>query len=114
MDYRVSHTTTYRYAEPVSICHNELRLTPRNRPGQTMLRSQLLVEPAPATLRTHVDYFGNAVTFLTLQEPHDRLTITAMSHVAVTPTPPHVPPSTSSRAYPSDRPPSPSVVQRGA
>jgi len=88
MDYRVSHTTTYRYAEPVSICHNELRLTPRNRPGQSTLRSQLLVEPTPSTLRTHVDYFGNAVTFLTLQEPHDRLTITAMSQVAVNPLPP--------------------------
>jgi transglutaminase-like putative cysteine protease len=87
VDYRVSHTTTYRYAEPVALCHNELRLTPRNRPGQTTLRSQLLVEPTPATLRTHVDYFGNTVTFLTLQEPHERLTITAKSQVAVDPPP---------------------------
>ena len=84
MQYRVSHTTTYRYAEPVSVCHNELHLTPRDRPGQSLLRSQLLVEPPPSTLQRDVDYFGNAVTFLTLQEPHVELKITAMSHVQVT------------------------------
>jgi transglutaminase-like putative cysteine protease len=85
MNYRVSHTTKYCYAEPVSVCQNELRLTPRNRPGQTTLRAQLLVEPTPSTLRGDVDYFGNAVTFLTLQEPHAELTITAKSHVDVVP-----------------------------
>jgi transglutaminase-like putative cysteine protease len=84
MQYRVSHTTTYRYAEPVSVCHNELRLTPRDRPGQNLLRSQLLVEPAPSTLQRDLDYFGNAITFLTLQEPHLDLKITAMSHVELT------------------------------
>src|SRR5262245_40105067 len=84
MQYRVSHTTTYRYAEPVSVCHNELRLTPRDRPGQSLRRSQLLVEPPPSTLQRDVDYFGNAVTFLTLQEPHVELKITAMSHVELT------------------------------
>jgi transglutaminase-like putative cysteine protease len=85
VQYRVSHTTTYRYAEAVSTCHNELRLTPRSRPGQTPRRTQLLIEPTPSTLTTHIDWFGNPVTFLTLQEPHDRLTVTAMSHVEVEP-----------------------------
>jgi transglutaminase-like putative cysteine protease len=84
MQYRVSHTTTYQYAEPVSVCHNELHLTPRDRPGQSLLRSQLLVEPAPSTLQRDLDYFGNAVTFLTLQEPHVELKIIAMSHVELT------------------------------
>ena len=83
MQYRVSHTTTYRYAEPVSVCHNELHLTPRDRPGQTLLRSQLLIGPSPSTLHRDLDYFGNAITFLTLQEPHDELKITAMSHVDI-------------------------------
>jgi transglutaminase-like putative cysteine protease len=85
VQYRVSHVTTYRYDEPVSICHNELRLTPRDRPGQRLLRSQLLIEPPPSALQRDTDYFGNAVTLLTLQEPHDRLTITAMSQVEVSP-----------------------------
>ena len=97
MNYRVSHTTKYCYAEPASVCHNELRLVPRDRPGQTTLRAQLLVEPTPSTLRSDVDYFGNAVTFLTLQEPHAELTITAMSHVDVGPVP--VPDSRTSSAW---------------
>lgn len=94
MQYRVSHTTTYRYTEAVSTCHNELRLTPRSRPGQAARRTQLLIEPMPSTLTTHTDWFGNRVTFLTLQEPHDRLTVTAMSHVEVVPVPPPAPSGT--------------------
>ncbi|WP_373372223.1 transglutaminase N-terminal domain-containing protein [Sorangium atrum] len=30
MAYRVTHVTSYEYAEPVSICHNGARLTPRS------------------------------------------------------------------------------------
>jgi len=29
MNYRVSHTTLYTYSEPVALCHNEVRLIPR-------------------------------------------------------------------------------------
>ena len=85
MRYRVTHSTTYAYANPVSMCHNEVRLTPRPTRGQVPLRTQLLVDPAPATLATHLDYFGNTVTFLTIPSAHDELTITAMSDVDVTP-----------------------------
>jgi len=85
--YRVTHSTTYAYASPVSMCHNEVRLTPRLTRGQVPLRTQLLVDPAPATLATHLDYFGNTVTFLTIPGTHDDLTITAMSDVDVTPLP---------------------------
>ena len=28
MIYRVTHTTTYRYSKPVSLCHNLVHLTP--------------------------------------------------------------------------------------
>jgi transglutaminase-like putative cysteine protease len=87
MECRVSHTTTYAYAEPVAVCHNELRLRPRSRSGQITRRAQLLVEPTPSAFSAEVDYFGNPVTYLTLLEPHDRLTITAMSQVEVDPTP---------------------------
>jgi transglutaminase-like putative cysteine protease len=87
--YRVTHATTYVYAQPVATCHNEIRLAPRTTATQTTRRTQLLVEPAPSTLVAEVDYFGNPVTFLTVQEPHQRLTITAMSDVEVgAPTPP--------------------------
>jgi transglutaminase-like putative cysteine protease len=82
--HRVTHSTTYAYAQQVALCHNEIRLTPRATPAQAPRRTQLLVEPVPSSLTTSVDYFGNTVTFMTVQEPHEQLTITAMSDVDVT------------------------------
>jgi transglutaminase-like putative cysteine protease len=43
----------------------------------------LLVSPAPATLGERLDYFGNPVTFFTIQEPHGELKIEARSRVVV-------------------------------
>jgi transglutaminase-like putative cysteine protease len=83
MLYRITHTTTYAYAQSVATCHNEARLTPRATETQRPLRTQFRVTPAPSTLATDVDYFGNTVTFITLTEPHERLVITAMSHIEV-------------------------------
>jgi transglutaminase-like putative cysteine protease len=85
MVYRVSHVTSYRYAQPVSICHNEARLTPRSTPNQRLLRSQLLVEPAVATHDRGVDYFGNVVHWFALQEAHTHLDVTAVSEVDISP-----------------------------
>lgn len=88
MNYRVTHTTTYVYEEAVSICHNEVRLTPRSGPHQVARRTQLLIDPLPSVLVAQADYFGNPMHFLTLQEPHERLAITAMSDVEVSALPP--------------------------
>jgi transglutaminase-like putative cysteine protease len=43
----------------------------------------LFVTPLPATLSEHFDYFGNQVTFFTIQEPHDELRIEADSTVVI-------------------------------
>lgn len=88
MNYRVTHTTTYVYEDAVSICHNEVRLTPRSGPHQVARRTQLLIDPLPSVLVAQTDYFGNPMHFLTLQEPHERLAITAMSDVEVSAIPP--------------------------
>jgi transglutaminase-like putative cysteine protease len=85
MNCRVSHVTTYQYEEAASVCHNELRLTPRAGPRQRPRRTQLRVDPTPSVLVSHLDFFGNQVHFLTLQEPHRQLTLTAKSDVEVTP-----------------------------
>lgn len=84
MNYRVTHTTTYHYEDLVSVCHNELRLTPRSGRNQTARRTQLLVDPPPAVLSSHLDVFGNVVSFVAVQEPHRRLVVTAKSDVEVT------------------------------
>ena len=85
MVYRVSHVTSYRYAQAVSIAHNEARLTPRTTSHQRLLRSQLLVEPAVATHDSGTDYFGNGVHWFSLQEAHTHLDVTAVSEVDISP-----------------------------
>ena len=88
MTYRVTHVTTYRYEEPASVCHNELRLTPRSGGRQRTRRTQLRVDPTPSVLAPHVDFFGNQVHFVALHEPHRQLTVTAKSDVDVAPAEP--------------------------
>ena len=85
MRYRVRHTTTYAYSSAVSVCHNQLHLCPRQCPHQTCTFHELLVFPEAALVSRSVDYFGNPVTFFTLQEPHQALTMTANSVVELAP-----------------------------
>ena len=43
MLYNVSHETTYRYRNDVSISHNLVHLTARECPRQTVVRKELTV-----------------------------------------------------------------------
>jgi transglutaminase-like putative cysteine protease len=74
MLFRVTHTTDYRYGEPVAEAYLELRLTPLSREGQTVQDHRLTIEPASRT-SGYRDYFGNEVAFLSLPYRHSRLTI---------------------------------------
>jgi transglutaminase-like putative cysteine protease len=85
MIYRVRHTTTYAYTNAVSVSHNVLHLTPRECWHQCCSMHELLIYPQPAFVHQAEDYFGNPVTFFSLQEPHDALTMTANSTVDITP-----------------------------
>ena len=89
MRYEVRHRTVYRYSQPVSISHHQLHLAPRRCDHQVLLASSIRVSPHPALRRDAADYFGNPVTFLTIQEQHEELDIEARSLVDVTaPDPP--------------------------
>jgi len=83
--FDITHDTTFNYAQPVSVSHQLLRLSPRASPRQKPLHSHLIVEPAPAVKSTRQDFFGNEITYLTVQVPHERLTIRAASRVEVRP-----------------------------
>jgi transglutaminase-like putative cysteine protease len=83
MTYRVTHTTTYVYSEPVTLCHNLVHLTPRDTPHQTTRHPQLLVSPLPAVSKAHTDSFGNHAQFFTVQEPHQKLSVIARSTTQV-------------------------------
>jgi transglutaminase-like putative cysteine protease len=85
MRYTVRHVTTYSYTEPVPVCHNQVHLAPRDMARQTCHEYQLLVEPAPSNHTDRRDYFGNDVDYFSIQEAHERLSVTATSVVDVSP-----------------------------
>jgi len=95
MIYRVTHTTTYDYSQQVTLCHNLAHLIPRSSPRQLCQETNLTITPTPAVVNSIIDYFGNPVTFFTVQEPHRRLVIRAehTTEVQVFPPPePHYTP----------------------
>ena len=101
--YEVVHTTEYDYSESVAVSHHMARLAPRVQPHQQRLHHELQIEPTPAVMTTHTDYFGNAVTYFAMQGAHKHLTVRARSRVALQAT---------SQPAPSDTPPWETVADR--
>lgn len=85
MRYRVSHRTDYTYAQSLARGYNEARISPRDTPGQRVIRHDVAIQPQPAYRSTRTDYFGNTVLHFSIQHPHSRLTITAVSEVELQP-----------------------------
>lgn len=84
VEYAIDHTTTYEYVYPVPVSHHVARLTPRSLPGQQVCHSHTLeIEPPAAVVRTHIDYYGNTLTFFATQSAHTRLTVRARSRVSL-------------------------------
>jgi len=83
--FRITHSTRYEYEESIPLSHNLVRLRPRDQGTQTCLSHELFVLPAPAVRTVGLDYFGNSVTWFSLQEPHMVLRIAAQSDVQVDP-----------------------------
>ena len=81
--YRVVHTTHYTYSAAVSVSHHLARVKPRLCPGQECLSHELHIEPAPAVVRSHYDYFGNAVDFFIVERAHTELIVQSRSVVKV-------------------------------
>lgn len=85
MNYRVIHTTEFIYDAAVGLCHNEARLQPHDLPYQKVLGSTLAIDPLPHDYYERLDYFGNRTAYFSVQQPHDRLLVTATSEVEVSP-----------------------------
>jgi transglutaminase-like putative cysteine protease len=81
--YRVRHETVYNYGGNVAHSHQLLHLTPRNTGQQTCHRRDLTLSPQPSARREDVDAFGNLVTRLEYDLPHDRLEVLAEVGVEV-------------------------------
>jgi transglutaminase-like putative cysteine protease len=83
--YHVSHITRYVYGDSVPLCHNILHLEPRRTDRQRVLAHSLSIAPNPIARSQRLDFFGNPVTWFSIQEPHDTLSIVARSEVDVQP-----------------------------
>jgi transglutaminase-like putative cysteine protease len=85
--YRVRHETAYSYGGNVAHSHQLLHLTPRNTPLQSCQERTLSLAPQPSSRSDDVDAFGNHVTRLEYDSPHDHLEVLAEVRVEVRSTP---------------------------
>ena len=85
IQYAINHTTRYDYEDQVSLCQNVAHLKPRDWPKQWCERSMLSISPEPAVLEDRLDYFGNPVTYFTVQEPHHELKVAVAHRITVRP-----------------------------
>lgn len=81
--YVVTHATRYRYADPVGLSRQIVRLAPRTTAYQTCHGHVLTVTPKPEILDVSTDAFGNGTTSLCLETDHDELAVVAESLVDV-------------------------------
>ena len=88
MLYEVTHITTYEYTSAVSVSYHVLRLHPRGVDRQTCRWHVLHIDPCPMVTQSHTDYFGNPLTFVTIEGAHHELIVTSKSHIDVSPAQP--------------------------
>jgi transglutaminase-like putative cysteine protease len=83
--YDVRQSTAYTYASPVPYAHHALRLTPIDRNGQRVHAASLDIVPAPVERRDGFDFFGNRMTWITIDESHETFTVKVSARIAVEP-----------------------------
>jgi transglutaminase-like putative cysteine protease len=77
----INHKTVYTYPEPVSLCHNVLRLIPRDTGRQACKGVTVQIQPAPDTLEEYEDFFGNKVIYFSIEKEHRELTVNVHSEI---------------------------------
>jgi transglutaminase-like putative cysteine protease len=85
--YSVRHDTLYRYDGDVAHSHQQLHLTPRDSERQRCLSHHIEITPEPSGRTQYQDGFGNTVTRVELEKPHDRLEVVAQMRVQLSPLP---------------------------
>jgi len=81
--YDVRQTTICGYASPVAHARHVLRLTPVHRHGQRVQVAALQIVPEPLHRREGLDFFGNRLTWIEIEEPHETLAVKMAARVAV-------------------------------
>lgn len=81
--YQIFHDTHYHYDSPVSLAQQLAHLWPRVCDWQRCTAQALLISPEPTTRRDELDVFGNPLTCLAFERPHDELLVNAELTVEV-------------------------------
>lgn len=79
--YRIEHSTTYRYSQPVLLSHQQLHLKPRSLEHQHSGFHEIAITPAPTLRREITDAFGNPMTEIAIESPHTALEIIAHTRI---------------------------------
>jgi transglutaminase-like putative cysteine protease len=83
MIYDIRQSTTYAYASPVAHARHVLRQTPINRDRQRVHLAALQIVPEPQHRREGADFFGNRLTWIDVDAPHQTLTVKLTARVGV-------------------------------
>jgi transglutaminase-like putative cysteine protease len=83
MIYDVRQETIYHYASSVAHARHVVRLGLVDRPDQRVVATTLDFTPTPVERREGHDFFGNRVTWIALDQPHDMLTVKVAARVTV-------------------------------
>ena len=83
--YQVLHETRYDYESPVSLSNQQLHLSPRVIAWQQVEEQQIDIEPTPNWRSDRMDAFGNPVTWMSIQTPHEDLFIRSSMTIAIEP-----------------------------
>lgn len=81
--YRVVHRTTYEYGATMTDGYSVACLAPRDTEWQSVVQSDIVVDPDVPEVDRFIDAFGNRQYQFGVHEPHDRLVIVADSIVEV-------------------------------
>ena len=84
MIYDVRQETIYRYASSVAYARHVVRLGLIDQSDQRVVAATLDFAPTPVERREGRDFFGNRVTWIALDQPHDTLVVKVAARVAVT------------------------------
>ncbi len=88
MIYDVRQSTTYAYASPVAHARHVLRQMPINRDRQRVHLAALQIVPEPQYRREGTDFFGNRLTWIDVDAPHQTLTVKLTARIGVDPVSP--------------------------
>src|SRR5471032_3503651 len=81
--YQIFHDTHYKYDSPVSLAQQLALLWRLHSEWQRCTEQQLVINPTPTTRRDELDVFGNPLTRLAFERPHDELLVNAWLNVEV-------------------------------